>query len=70
MVSKKVKSAGRFGVRYGRKIRQRVLDVEKKQRRWHKCPQCSKERVKRLSFGIWQCKKCSTKFANKAYFVE
>ncbi len=68
--TKKVKSAGRFGSRYGRSIRQKVVDVEKKQRGWHKCPYCSKLRVKRVSAGIWHCRSCNVKFAHKAYTIE
>ena len=36
--TKKVGSAGRFGVRYGRKIRQRIIKVEKELKAKHKCP--------------------------------
>ena len=65
--TKKVKSTGRFGSRYGLSIRQRVLDVELKQKGWHQCPKCAKNRVKRVSSGIWQCRSCNVKFAGKAY---
>ena len=68
MTTKKVKSAGRFGVRYGRRIRQLIIDVEQKQKQKHQCPYCSKWGVKRLSVGIFQCKKCDTKFTGKAYY--
>ena len=67
--TKKVKSAGRFGPRYGLSIRQRVIDVESKQKGWHKCPYCNKKRVKRLAAGIWQCKSCEVKFTGKAYHL-
>jgi len=65
--TKKVGSAGKFGARYGRKIRQRVSEVEKKQKSLYTCPNCHKLKVKRLSSGIWLCKKCNTKFTGKAY---
>lgn len=65
--TKKVKSAGRFGSRYGLAIRQKVIDVESKQKRWHKCPYCSKKRVKRISTSIYECKSCNVKFTGKAY---
>jgi len=48
-MTKKVKSAGRFGVRYGRKIRQLIVDIEKKQKAKHQCPYCNKYNVKRIS---------------------
>ena len=65
--TKKVGSAGRYGVRYGRKIRQRLLKVERMLKQKHKCPNCQKASVKRVSSGIWQCEKCGLKFAGKAY---
>lgn len=67
MATKKVLTAGRFGSRYGKKIRQKVIDIEKKQKAWQKCPYCSKIRVKRVSKGIWQCRSCNVKFTGRAY---
>ena len=67
MTLKKVGSTGRFGVRYGRKIRQNVLKVEKLQKIRQKCPYCRKTCVKRLASGIWYCEKCDSKFAGRAY---
>ena len=69
-MTKKLGSAGRFGARYGRKIKQKVRDIEKKQKGWQKCPYCNHLRVKRLSYGIWQCRKCKSKFTNRAYEVK
>ncbi len=65
--TKKVKSAGRFGSRYGKKVRSKIIDVESKQKGWHKCPFCNADKVKRVSVGIWQCRKCDIKFAGRAY---
>ena len=65
--TKKIGSAGRFGVRYGKRVRQKVSDIEKHQKKKHECPYCHKLKVKRVSVGIWQCKKCNTKFAGRAY---
>ncbi|MAG50445.1 50S ribosomal protein L37ae [archaeon] len=65
--TKKIKSAGRFGPRYGRKIKERVIKIESTQKRWQKCPYCKANRVKREAIGIWQCKKCNKKFTGKAY---
>ena len=36
-MTKKVKSAGRFGARYGRRIRQKIIDIEKKQKTKQQC---------------------------------
>ena len=65
--TKKVGSAGRFGIRYGRKIRQRLIKVEKELKAKHKCPKCLKPGLKREKAGVWVCKKCGLKFAGKAY---
>jgi len=42
---------------------------EAQQRAKHKCPYCNKIAAKRLSVGIWNCPKCDTKFAGKAYTI-
>lgn len=65
--TKKVGLAGRYGVRYGRKVKVAVNEIEQKQRAKHLCPVCRKTSVKRVAAGIWQCKKCSTKFTGGAY---
>ncbi|MBI3622845.1 50S ribosomal protein L37ae [Candidatus Pacearchaeota archaeon] len=66
---KKVKAAGRFGARYGKKVRSKIAAVEEKQRKKQKCPYCGKLGVKRLSKGIWHCKKCGKKFASDTYYL-
>jgi len=65
--TKKVGSSGRFGVRYGKGIKTRVVKIEKTQKKKHVCPHCLKPGMKRLSSGIWTCQKCGLKFAGKAY---
>jgi len=67
--SKKTKSAGRFGARYGKKIRDKLVKVESKQRKKQKCPFCKKLGVKRLSKGIWKCLKCGKKFTGGVYYL-
>jgi large subunit ribosomal protein L37Ae len=69
-MTKKVGSTGRFGARYGKKLRAKVAAVEKIQRQKQKCPYCNRKAVKRLSPGIWKCNKCESKFTSKAYRVE
>tara|TARA_B100001079_G_scaffold135181_1_gene115867 strand:- start:223 stop:447 length:225 start_codon:yes stop_codon:yes gene_type:complete len=64
---KKLASAGRFGARYGRRIKERLLNSEISQRAKHKCTYCLKVNVKRVSTGIWECRSCSAKFTGKAY---
>jgi large subunit ribosomal protein L37Ae len=33
----------------------------------HVCPQCGFPRVKRISVGVWGCRKCGFKFTGGAY---
>ncbi|MDH7592872.1 MAG: 50S ribosomal protein L37ae [Methanomicrobiales archaeon] len=60
-------SAGRFGPRYGRFIRKRVVEVERISRARHPCPRCDTISVKREGTGIWRCRKCGFRFAGGAY---
>ncbi len=62
-----VKSAGRFGVRYGRKIRKAIASIEAQTRAAHKCPRCGRESVKRVGTGIWHCSRCDYTFAGGTY---
>ncbi len=66
--TKRVGSSGKFGPRYGMRVRQKWHGVDKKQRILHECPKCNRLAVKRLSTGIWLCRKCGAKFAGGAYF--
>lgn len=59
----------RFGVRYGRKLKQIFGKIEEEQRKLHKCPFCHKVAVKRQAVGIWECRKCGKKFSGKAYTI-
>jgi len=70
MATKKVSSAGRFGVRYGKRIREAVISVEKKSKKKQKCPFCQRLSAKRVSKGIWHCKKCDKRFTGGAYYLE
>lgn len=65
----KVGPSGRYGVKYGRTLRAKINDIEKKQKSKQICPQCHNKAVKRVSYGIWQCNKCNLKFSGKAYEV-
>jgi len=69
MVKKSAKSAKRFGARYGKTVKDKFGTIEAAQHKSYKCPQCSRDKVTRLSAGIWECKKCGAKFASKAYSV-
>lgn len=66
---KKVRAAGRFGARYGKTIRDKLVHVEDKQRVRQKCPFCEKYGVKKISKGIWSCPKCNKTFASNTYYL-
>jgi len=68
MRTKKVKAAGRFGVRYGRRVRTKIAEIESKQRKKQDCLFCNGV-AKRLSKGIWKCNKCDKKFAAHTFFL-
>ncbi len=61
----------RFGSRYGSRIRKKVTNIEGKYKfKKQDCPFCdSKATVVRLSSGIYECNKCSKKFAGGSYEV-
>jgi len=65
--TKKVGSTGKFGPRYGTKIRKLALEVERKLRQKYRCPSCGALRVRRVSTSLWQCGRCGVKFAGAAY---
>lgn len=64
---KKTKSAGRFGARYGRKIRKAVTAIEERTHAAHTCPKCERPSVKRIGTGIWKCAKCGYTFTGGTY---
>lgn len=67
--TQKVGSSGRFGVRYGPKLKNKISELEKIYRNWQLCPYCHKKKVKRIAAGIWSCRKCKAKFSGRAYEV-
>ncbi len=69
-MTKKVGSAGRFGARYGKTVKEKVTIIEKKQKKKQKCPYCKSISARRLSMGIFFCKKCNAKFTGGAYTVQ
>jgi large subunit ribosomal protein L37Ae len=70
MPTKKAGITGRYGARYGYKIRKRVKDIEEKMKAPQKCPKCETKVAKRLSTGIWYCKKCGATFTGGAYAIK
>ncbi len=65
--TKKVRSVGRFGARYGVRIRRRLQEVEAEQRKRHQCPRCLAYSVRRQGTGVWACRRCGLVFAGGAY---
>lgn len=62
-------SVKRFGARYGRTVKHKFGKQEAAMRVHQKCPYCDAMKVKRLSLGIWHCRKCQAKFTGKAYSI-
>lgn len=67
MPRKKIGHAGKFGPRYGMRLRRKWEEIEEKQRIFHECPVCKKISVKRIASGIWECRRCGAKFSGGAY---
>ncbi len=68
--TKKVGTAGRFGSRYGRGIRKRIVKVETRQKTLVACPSCGFKKIKREAAGLYLCGKCGVKFTGGAYEAE
>lgn len=68
-MARKIGSVARFGARYGKRTKAKVLAVERVQKAPQKCPYCSRPAVKRMAAGIYECKKCESKFTGRAYIV-
>lgn len=66
--TKKAGSSGKFGTRYGMRVKRKWLEVDQKQRKLHKCPTCDRMSVSRISSGIWGCRKCGAKMTGGAYY--
>lgn len=65
--TKKVWRAGRFGSRYGKKLRVRTIDIERDLKQAHTCSSCLKPTLRRVTSGVWACSRCGSKMAGKAY---
>jgi large subunit ribosomal protein L37Ae len=65
--TKKVGPTRGLGSRYGATVRKRYIKVVKEMKRPHRCPQCGLQRVKRVSVGVWKCRKCGFTFTGGAY---
>ncbi|OYT32274.1 MAG: 50S ribosomal protein L37ae [Thermofilum sp. ex4484_79] len=66
--TKIIGSAGRFGAKYGSTLRKKVALMESRMKEPHRCPRClTPGKLKRISIGIWKCKKCNYTFTGGAW---
>jgi large subunit ribosomal protein L37Ae len=65
--TKKLGPVARFRERGGASLRKVRARIERALRKTYECPQCQQLAVKRLSVGVWKCKKCGYTFAGGAY---
>ena len=63
----KVGITGKYGTRYGAKLRKQVKAFEILQRTKYVCPFCGKTSVRRHSVGIWNCSACRRSVAGGAW---
>lgn len=65
--TKKVGSTGWMGPRYGIRIRRRVLAIDRERTQNAPCPRCSTVTLHRVASGVFECRRCGTRFASNAY---
>jgi large subunit ribosomal protein L37Ae len=58
---------GGLSTRYGTAPRRVYVEILTQLRRRHECPRCRAMAVKRVSVGLWQCRKCGNQFTGGAY---
>ena len=58
---------GGLGARYGTAPRKRYIEILTRMRRFHECPRCQIRATRRLSVGLWQCRRCGHQFTGGAY---
>jgi large subunit ribosomal protein L37Ae len=63
----KLKSASRFGPRYGTPLKEIVRDIEDIQKKPQLCPRCNRKSLRRKGYARWVCKKCGAILAGGAY---
>ena len=63
----KVGITGKYGTRYGQKLRKQVKAIEILQRTKYTCTFCGKNSVRRSAVGIWKCKACRRSIAGGAW---
>jgi large subunit ribosomal protein L37Ae len=68
--TKKVGPTGWMGARYGIRIRRRVIDIDRARGKPAACPRCSTVTLHRVASGIFECRRCGTRYASNAYLFE
>jgi large subunit ribosomal protein L37Ae len=68
--TKKVGSTGWMGPRYGIRIRRRVLEIDRARGPAAPCPRCSTVTLRRVASGVFECRRCGTRFASNAYVFQ
>jgi large subunit ribosomal protein L37Ae len=63
----KVGITGKYGTRYGAKLRKQAKAIEILQRTKYTCPFCGKNSIRRHAVGIWRCKACRRSCAGGAW---
>jgi large subunit ribosomal protein L37Ae len=64
---RKTRLGGGLATRYGTAPRRRHIDILVRMRKKHECPKCKVRAAKRLSVGLWQCRRCGNQFTGGAY---
>src|SRR3990167_7721495 len=62
-------SAKQYGVRYGRRLKEKIGKIAQARKLSDTCPYCRYKKVERLAAGIWFCNKCQSKFTGRAYAI-
>jgi len=65
--TRKAGPSGSLGPRYGTSVRKRYAAILREGKGRKACPICTYAKVRRLSVGIWACRKCGHIFAGGAY---
>lgn len=63
----KLRSASRYGARYGTPLKKIVADIEEVQKKAQICPRCGRKSLKRHGYARWECRKCKAIVAGGAY---
>ncbi len=63
----KVGITGKYGTRYGAKLRKQVKAIDILQRTKYVCTFCGKNSIRRSAVGIWRCRACRRNIAGGAW---